>query len=455
MSVEFTPRPYQQHALSFLRRVPRANLWAGMGMGKSSVVLTLLKELEPPDPVLVIAPLRVARSVWPQEAEKWRHLAGMRIVAITGTTGERIDALRTRADLHTVNYDVLPWLVETLGADRWPFRTVIADESTRLKGFRTRQGTARAGSLRGIAHHRVLRWINLTGTPAPNGLIDLWGQQWFIDGGAALGRSFTAFRDRWFGKPAWAGQYGPLIPMPYAQKQIEEALAPSTMSINPADWFDLKAPIVNDVFVDLPPAARAAYRKMERDFFVQLREGTIEAPTAAAKTIKLLQLASGAVYHDDKTWEFVHDEKMDALRSVVEEASGANILVAYQFRHELERLTRAFPHARVLGARRDEDDWNAGRIPLLLAHPQSAGHGLSLQHGGNHIAFVGHDWNLESYQQIIERIGPVRQMQSGYDRPVFIHHILARGTMDETVMQRRRSKRAVQDLLMEAMKAAG
>lgn len=452
----FTPRPYQHLMTAHVLDVPRCGLWAGMGLGKTVATLTALDALflaGEDRPALVVAPKRVAKNVWPAEAEKWAHLRQIEVSPVVGTERERLVALHRPASVFTINYDNLVWLDQVVG-HRWPFGTVVADESTKLKGFRLRQGTVRARALAQQAHKTVRRWINLTGTPSPNGLADLWGQTWFVDGGVRLGRSFEAFKQRWFQAVPGGDGYTQIKPLPFAQEQIQDRLRDVCLSLDPKDWFDLREPIVNTIVVDMPSKARDLYRKMEREFFIELEGTPIEAFNSASKSMKCLQLANGAIYTDDRgNWKGVHDAKLEALEDIVEEAAGMPVLCAYQFKSDLARILKAFPKARVLDAdRRTEDDWNAGRIPLLVAHPASAGHGLNLQDGGNIIAFFGHWWNLEEYQQIIERIGPVRQAQAGHDRPVFIHHIVARDTLDELVMLRRETKREVQDILLEAMK---
>lgn len=430
-----------------------------MGTGKSSATLLAIDALLMAglvNKVLILAPLRVARSTWPDEARAWSNFSHLRVSPILGSADQRRAAIARDAEVFTFNYENLVWLVETLG-DEWPFDMVVCDEFTRVKGFRSRQGTKRAHALAKIIHTKVTRFIGLTGTPAPNGLLDLWAQAWFLDQGLRLGRTYSAFVNRWFralpngGNPQWTR----LEAMPHAQGEIQTLLRDVCLTLTVQDWFDIKDPIVNIVHVDLPPVARKHYREMERNLFTELEGHEIEAFGAAAKTMKTLQLCQGAAYvgESNTEWVVVHDEKIDALRSIVEEAAGMPVLVAYHFRSDLARLRKAFPTARVL----DKDpktieQWNAGEIPILMAHPASAGHGLSLQHGGNILAFFGLNWNLEEHLQVIERIGPVRQKQSGYDRPVFIHYILARGTIDEVVLDRLRSKRDVQTVLLEALK---
>ncbi len=435
----------------------RCGLFAGMGLGKTGATLSSLETLALTDdrPTLVLAPLRVAQSTWPDEVEKWGF--DLPIVFLGGNSDQRAMALRKNAAIYTLNYENVPWLVDWFKYNPrpWPFGRVVADESTKLKGFRSRQGTKRAKALAEVAHKKVDYWLNLTGTPAPNGLKDLWGQQWFVDGGERLGRSYSAFSQRWFRK-SYDG-FG-LDPLEHAQNEIQTLIKDVCLSIEAKDYFDLKLPIVNRISVEMPAKARRLYKDMEKQMFIEL-EGhlgntEVEALNAAAKTQKCLQLASGAIYTDDKgTWEEVHDAKLQALEDIVEEAMGAPVLVAYHFRSDLARLLRSFPAGRVL----DSDpatlrDWNRGKIPLLFCHPASAGHGLNLQDGGNIMVFFSVNWNLEEHQQVIERIGPTRQLQAGHNRPVFIHCILAHDTVDYDVLDRLESKKSVQEILMQAMK---
>jgi SNF2 family DNA or RNA helicase len=445
--------------ISRILEQPRVGVWAGMGMGKSCAALTAvsLLQLVDPSPVLVLAPLRVARSTWPNEAKKWDHLNHLKVVPITGSASQRTHALfGQKADVFTMNFENLPWLLEALAsAGRgWPFKTVIADESTKLKSFRLGQGGKRARALGKIAFSKIERFVELTGTPSPNGLVDLWGQAWFLDRGERLGRTFGAFRERWFTSIPTDSGYTIVKPRAFADEQIQAALSDICFSLDPHDYFDLHDPIVTDVKVQLPTAARDIYTRLEREMVAEIEGHVLEASTAAALTIKCLQLTSGAIYTDDKgSWQMVHDEKLDALESIVEEAAGMPVLVAYHFKSDLARLQRKFRHARVLDKDpRTIDAWNAGKIPMLLAHPASAGHGLNLQDGGNILVFFSNWWDLEQYMQIIERIGPTRQAQAGHDRPVYIYHLVAEGTIEELVIARRHSKRSVQDMLMEAVK---
>ena len=447
-------RPYQEQMIDHIVANPRTNLFVPMGAGKTVSVLTALDMLsltEDVFPVLVVAPLRVARSTWPDEIQKWPHLRHLTVSVITGNIGERNKALDTDADILCINYDNLEWLAKACDG-RWPFKTIVADEATRLKGFRTRQGTKRAKALARYAH-ATPRYIGLTGTPASNGLVDLWALAWFVDKGQRLGLTYKAFTDRWFQTIGTAAGFNLIKPLAHAQREIEDKLKDICLSIDLSQHIDMREPVVNTISVELPAKARKIYRDMEKEMFAELRKDKeLTAFSAAAKTMKLLQISNGAVYTDDTgSFEEIHDAKLDALESIIEEASGAPVLVAYHFKSDLARLQKRFRRGRVL----DTDpktirDWNAGKIPVLFAHPASAGHGISLQDGGNIIAFFSLNWNLEERLQIIERIGPARQAQSGHDRPVFVHNIIAKDTIDELVLQRMEGKKEIVDLIMEA-----
>jgi hypothetical protein len=443
-----------EHILAF----PRCALFAFLGAGKSVATLTAIDAMliaGTAARVLVIAPLRVARDVWTTEAAKWDHLKHLKIVPIVGTKQERLKALATPADIHTTNFDQLPWLIEHLG-DRWPFDVVVADELTRLKGFRTKQGNVRAGALGKIAHTKIRRFIGLTGTPAPNSLECLWGQLYFLDRGARLGRTYSAFINRWFrAKPGSDPRYRVLEAMPHAQDEIQAEIRDLCLTLDAKDHFDLREPIVNRMYVDLPPVAAKHYRDMEKQLFTELEGHAIEAFGAAAKTQKLLQFCNGAAYLNggNTEWAEVHTEKIEALRSIVEEAVGAPVLCAYNFRSDLARLKKAFPEGADLATAEGMKKFKSGKCAIGFGHPAGMGHGVDgLQYVCNTIAFFGLNWNLEEHLQVIGRVGPTRQLQAGFDRPVFVHFILARGTVDEMVLERIATKRAVQDILLEALK---
>lgn len=454
MSQHFVPHPHQRETKQRIIENRRCGIWLQMGGGKSAATIDALLDLDVVEdvfPVLILAPKRVVESTWPEEIRKWKSFSHLRVSVVSGTAKERAAALKAPADIYCCAYDNLVWLVETAGKENWPFRTVVADEASRLKSFRLRQGSKRAAALGKVAHSKVDRFIGLTGTPAANGLRDLWGSCWFIDHGERLGRTFSSFEQRWFRR----GFDGfSLEPMPHAQGEIEALLKDVCFTIK---GLPVDEPITNKIYVDLPRKARDYYYDMEKEFFIEIAEQGVEAVNAAVKSGKLSQLANGAIYLDENgTFEEVHTAKLGALESVLEEAAGTPVLVSYQFKSDLERILKRFKQAKHLDADpKTIKRWNAGEIPMLVAHPKSAGHGLNLQDGGNILCFFGMTWALEDYQQIIERIGPQRQKQAGYDRPVFVHHILARNTVDDMMFERLESKRSVQDILLEALRRRG
>lgn len=451
-----TLHPYQKDMVRFIVANKRLMVSADMGTGKSRGTATAIAflHLTERDKTLVIAPKRVALFTWPEELAKWDDLKHLKVSVITGTPAQRKAAAEAQADVYTINYEQLPWLVEHFDS-KWPFKTIVADESTRLKSFRLRQGSKRAKALAKVAHTCATRFIELTGTPAPNGLIDLWGQFWFIDKGERLGRTFNAFLERWFraervGADPHAIKYTPL---PNAQEEIQNAIRDVCISINAAEHLGVDKPVFVEVPVTLPPKVMEQYKEFEREMFAEIQGSDVEAATAAARTMKCLQLANGAIYTDEKGgYAETHDEKLQALASIVNEANGKPVLVVYHFKSDLARILKAFPQAKALS--HDNQmlrDFNDQKIPMLCIHAASAGHGLSLQHGTNLMAVFGHWWDLEQYQQVIERIGPARQKQSGYNRPTFIYNIVAKGTVDELVMARRQTKASIQDLLKQAL----
>lgn len=464
----YEPREYQGPGTAHIIDNPMCALWAGMGLGKCVMTYTALDALflcGDAYPALVLGPLRVARDTWAKEARKWEHLRNISVMPIVGSEDERRMALKYDASVYTTNYENLPWLVEHYGP-RWPFRTIVPDEATRLKGFRVKQGTARSKALaRAILEHkRTERVIELTGTPSPNGLADLWGQMWFLDQGRRLGVTYEAFKQRWFQRSHTG--YG-VDPLPFAMEQIQDKCRDLCMTIDAADYFDLEEPIVNNIIVDLPPKARNRYREMEDDMFTILEEKEIEVFNAAARTQKLLQFANGAAYLNPevdcdghpraKEWRVVHNEKLEALRSCIEEAGGMPMIVSYEFKSDAARILKEFGDRAVnLATSSGFDQFMRGKTPVGLAHPQSMGHGIDgLQDVSNIITYFGHNWDLEKRMQIYERIGPVRQLQSGFKRPVFVNNIIARDTVDEDVIARVDTKRGVQDTLLEAMKRRG
>ena len=467
----FKRRPYQKAMTRHMLRHPRCNVWATMGSGKTGSVMWTLDRLfqtgdlvDGEDRVLILAPLRVASGTWPAEQEKWQF-PNLRVGDATGPAAHRVATLEEDFNVICLNYECIEWLTGLYGPDDWPFTVIVADESTKLKSYRSKSGgSKRAKALSRVAWGRVKRFINLTGTPSPNGLKDLWGQNWFIDAGERLGTSYAAFTDRWFiteskGDHNDAKGYRPRRG---ADGEIHRAMKDISLTVDAAEFFGCEEPVLVPVLVDLPKKARKIYDQMEKELFAELENGEVEAANAAARTSKCLQIASGAVYVTNEDgersteWEKIHDAKLDALDSIIDELAGAPLLVAYQYRHDLARIKKRFPFAEDLkkgaAGNKQIDRWNAGKIDVLLVHPASAGHGLNLQDGGCHLAFFSDTWNYEHYAQVVERIGPVRQHQAGHPRPVFIYLIQAKDTLDEVMVARRGDKASVQSVLMDYMK---
>lgn len=439
--------PYQERAVAFLRERREAALLLDMGLGKTLIALTALTDLmtlgEDVGKVLVIAPLMPARHTWPAEVAKWDHTSHLRVSMVMGTASERERAVRRAADVYVVNRENVQWLVGLFGR-RWPFPTVVVDE---LSSFKSRTAK-RFKALRSV-RPRIRRIWGLTGTPAPNGLMDLWAQMNLIDCGERLGRRIGQYRERYFRPGARSGHvvYDWVL-RPGAEDAIYARISDVALSMRAADELELPGRVDNVVEADLGEAM-ASYRAFERDQVADFGDQEVTAASAAALANKLLQWANGAVYDDEGTACELHGAKLDALARIVEEAQGSPVLAFYAYRHDLERIMRAFPHAEALTADCGDlvERWNAGEVPLLLAHPQQAGHGLNLQHGGHIVAWFGLTWNLESYMQANARLD--RQGQQGC---VVVHHIVAKGTADERVMEVLEGKQSLQDAMMDALK---
>lgn len=450
--LHYIPKAYQNRAVKFMLDVPRCSLFMGIGLGKTSSTLRVLDILRMCGsnffPALVIAPLTVADSVWDREVNKWDIFRGeLSVVKILGDRDERMAALKRKpiADIYTINYENLPWLVETLGA-KWPFKIVIADESTRLKNFRLRGGGTRATALSQVAR-MTGRWINLTGTPAANGLTDLWGQLWFNDFGERLGRTYTIFFDRWFIEDPYSRRKTIL---PGAEHEIYAAIRDITLALRVEDCLpDLEKPQIVNIDVILPPAARALYDDMERHFWVDIGEDGIEAPTAAVKSMKLAQLSSGSIYDAAGGVHWVHNAKCDAMDDLVKSLQEP-VMVVYHFKFEIEQILKAFPKAVVRKGPKDDDAFNAGDIDMLLVHRQSAGHGIDLAVGTRNMIKYTHTWDMELDTQILGRIGPERQYQHDLKRKVRIFNLMGVDTVDSAMVARVESKISVQEALMLA-----
>lgn len=466
-------RDCQKPMVDLITNLDRGNLFASPGTGKTSATLMALASMSVADsdvfPALVVAPKRVANMVWADEIAQWRQLSGLEIVKVLGNEKERTAALKTRADIYIINYESLAWLHTVLDG-RWPFKTVVADESTRLKNQRVhfrkyasgkivqmvgRDGSKNAQAL--VRHAKQTKhWYNLTGTPAANGLTDLWGQQWPVDFGEALGSSFNSFKMRWFRNRFGSdSRYGIIEPLPHAFKEITSRLRSTSVVIDAYDYFDVKKPIELDIFVELPDKVKAMYKKVHKEAVLEMASGNVTAVNAGSALMKCRQIASGCIRDDDGIWHTLHKEKLQAVEELIEEINGENLVIAYWFQHDLKALQNKFPQAVLLESNSRQkkvvDDWNNGKIPILLIHAQSAGHGLSLQHGGRHLCVYTQDWNAEYYAQVIERLGPIRQAQSGYDRLVYVHRLIAKNTCEEVIAEKQKDKLTMDEAIRRAV----
>lgn len=448
----FTPHNYQQYAIDKIISTPYVGLFLEMGLGKTVTTLTaiqrLIDNLEIAK-VLVIAPLRVAQSVWVQEIEKWEHLKGLRAVRVLGSEKQRVKALNTDADIYVVNRENVQWLVAHYSGRKIPFDMVVLDELSSFKNHKS----ARWKAMRTM-RPRLSRVVGLTGTPAPNGLIDLWGQVYLLDQGNALGKFITNYQQRYFIPGRSNGQ----VVFDYkiqrdGEQRIYDAISDFCVSMKSEDYLSLPACTYHDIDIELSSKMLASYQEFEKEQVLSLPEeedGTISAVNAAALSNKLLQFASGAVYDADKNVKHLHDAKLDALVELVEEANGKPVLVFYQFKHEIPRIQQALKGYGVEVMNDDTciDRWNRGEIPVLLAHPASTAYGLNMQQGGNIIIWYGLNWALELYQQANARLN-----RQGQTKPVHVYHLLVSGTMDVEVAKALTGKVATQDALMGAIKA--
>lgn len=455
MTEHHSPRVYQRLATRFLLDHPRGMLVADPGLGKTAITLSALDLLKMGGssffPALVIGPKRVAEVVWTGERDKWDAFQDLSIIQVMGEREQRLCALRQSiADLYVINYDNIPWLVEQFGTgERWPFKIVIADESSRLKGHRLSKGGVRAKALSSIAKFTG-RWWNLTGTPCPNGLQDLWGQMYFVDFGERLKRTYSAYLEAFFMEDRYTRQ---IRCQAGQEAEIHKLVADRMMVLRAEDWLDILKPQYIPIEVEMPPEAQLLYKQMEKDYFITLTEKeidtAIEAGTAAVKSSKLLQLASGSIWDEHSMSHAVHDAKIEALEDIVEQIGNKPLLVSYWWKFDVPRILKAFPEARVYGGKKDEDDWNAGKIKMLLLHEQSA-FGLSLHKVCHDIAFYSYFWNAELWQQMIERIGPARQAQAGFKRVVRVWGIQTRGTIEADVIDSNARKISIEQALKRA-----
>jgi SNF2 family DNA or RNA helicase len=418
---------------------------------KTVITLTAVNDLKynrfAVSKVLVIAPKKVAEATWAKEAAKWDHLKMLRVIPVLGPLSKRIRALNTPADIYVINRENVPWLVEYY-RNTWPFDMVVVDEFSSFKNYSAK----RFKSLTCVRKN-ISRFVRLTGTPAPNGLLDLWAQVYLLDGGQRLGKYITKFRERYF-EPDQRDRERVFsyAPKPGADETIKNLIGDICVSMKAEDYLELPDCTTVTVPVLLDKKAKAAYEELEKEMILEVDENLIDAGTAAVLTNKLLQLCNGAVYDENRQIIEIHDSKLEAFMELVEGLNGQPALVFYSFQHDLARIKKALSKSglevRELKGPKDEDDWNARKVDILLAHPASAAYGLNLQKGGNHVIWFGLNWSLELYQQANKRLH-----RQGQTEKVIIHHIVVEGGVDEDVMTALGDKGATQDRLMNALKA--
>ena len=446
----FNPYPYQQYCIDSIIYNRAVGLFLDMGLGKTVITLTAIHDLrynrwEVAKP-LIVAPKKVAEATWNTEAQKWDHLKKMRIVPVLGTLQQRLRALATPADAYVINRENVTWLVEHF-KNEWPFDMVVLDESSSFKN-----GSSKRFKSLKLVRSRIRRIVELTGTPSSNGLEDLWAQVYLLDGGARLGKTMGAYRDRYFipGKRNRTTIFS-YTPKDGSFEMIKNAISDICISMKAEDYITLPDVIHNDIPVVLDAPAAKAYHQLETDLLLQIDENTITAGTAGVLTGKLLQLCNGAIYDENKKALNVHDCKIDAFLELIEQLNGQHALVFYNFQHDRDRLVAALTatklRVRVYSQAKDETDWNNGEIDVLLAHPASCGYGLNLQRGGHHAIWFGLTWSLEQYEQANKRLH-----RQGQEHPVVIHHLIAQGGMDETVIEALQSKGDMQGALMDALR---
>lgn len=450
----FTPHAYQQHCIDKILEINKLGLYLDMGLGKTVTTLTAIRELKynrfQVRRVLVIAPKKVAEGTWTKEKDKWEHTKILRVSQVLGSQAKRIRALNTPADIYITNRENVCWLVDYYRND-WPFDMVVIDESSSFKSHTSK----RFKSLAGISG-KITRLVELTGTPSPNGLSDLWAQVYLLDGGERLGKRYTHFRERYFdpGRRGADGMVYDYKAKPGSEDSILSRISDICISMKAEDYLQLPDLTFHEIPVVLDTKAGKAYRELERRMVLELPEDEeeISVTSAAALSNKLLQLSNGAVYDEDRQVHEVHNCKIEALLELIESLRGKPALVFYNFQHDKERILEALKKTglriRELKTTQDEDDWNAGQIDVLLTHPASSAYGLNLQQGGNHVIWFGLTWNYELYTQANKRLH-----RQGQTQKVIVHHLVCTGTRDEEVMQALARKDDVQNWVMQSLKA--
>lgn len=448
--MEFKPHDYQQFAIDFIKSHEVAAVFLDMGLGKTVITLTALRDLMHDEfevgKALVIAPLRVARDTWPAEAEKWDHLKDLRLSVITGTAKERTEAMKREADIHIVNRENVQWLIRQ---GYFPWDTVVIDELSSFKN----SGAKRFKALM-LRRQSIKRIIGLTGTPAVNGLEDLWAEYRLLDDGQRLGRNIGDFRNKYLIPDKRSGYIiYTYKPKKGASEEVERLISDITISMKSVDHLKMPELISNEYPVKMDDEEQDAYKALKKEYVSLIEGNEVTAANAASLSGKLLQLANGAVYDDEHAVRVLHDRKLDALEDIIESMQGKPLLVAYWYKHDLQRIEERLTDLKVKYSRLDTPksirEWNERKLRVGLIHPASAGHGLNLQSGGSHLVWYGLTWSLELYQQTNARLW--RQGQS--EETVVIQHIVTEGTIDRRVLNALEMKRVGQDEIIDAVKA--
>lgn len=450
MPKDFKPHSYQAYSIQRMIDTPYIGAFLDMGLGKTAITLTALHSLKYERfcvrKALVIAPKKVAESTWTKERDKWNHLKDLRMSIVLGSEKQRLEALSTNADIYIINRENTKWLVDYY-KHNWPFDTVVLDESSSFKN-------PQAGRFKALkaVRPKIQRLIELTGTPSPKGLIDLWAQIYLLDGGKRLGRTISVYRDIFFvpDKRNRTTIFS-YAPKEGAEDAIYKSISDICISMKAEDYLSLPDLIYDDIPVKLDSKAQKAYDQLERDMLLEVDDDLVTANTAASLTGKLLQLCNGAVYDEDGAVIPIHDCKIDVLLETIEQLNGQHTIIYYHFQHDRDRILDALSRSnltvRVYKDAKEETDWNDGKIDVLLAQPSSCGYGLNLQDGGHHIIWFGLTWNLEEYQQANKRLHRQGQLY-----PVIVHRLITQGGTDEDVIHSLESKDNVQESLLSALK---
>lgn len=449
--MKFKPHDYQRYCINRLIADPELGLFLDMGLGKTVIALTAINDLRynrfAISKTLVIAPKKVAEDTWTREAQKWDHLKMLRVIPVLGTAKKRIKALNTPGDVYVLSRDSVKWLVDYY-RNSWPFDTVIIDELSSFKNSKSNRFKAL-----NIVRGHIKRIVGLTGTPAPNGLLDLWAQVYLLDRGERLGNGIGIYREEFF-TPGSRNRdtIFSYDPVPGAEEAIQRKIRDICISLSAKDYLELPERIDNVIPVRLSPSVQHQYYEFEKQMVLEIDENTLDAGSAAALSNKLLQFCNGAVYDEDRNVVEIHDAKIDALKEIIESTQGKPLLLFYNFQHDKQRILKSLSRSKLrIGELKSPDiisHWNNKELDILLAHPQSAAYGLNLQAGGSIIVWFGVNWSLELYLQANARLH-----RQGQTERVIIHHLVIIGGMDEQVMEALGDKQVTQDGLLEALKA--